>query len=116
MNYDIIITDECKDDIKYYVRKRKCAKIFNDIDDITKLLEQGIFLGDTLKSLDNKNTYKVRMVDSSNGIGKRGGFRIIYCIKQSVNEVYLLMVYHKRELLDADTVEIQNLIDKYIND
>ena len=43
------------------------------------------------------------------GSGKRGGLRIIYYWKTSLDQIYLLMVYRKNELADLTPAEYKLL-------
>lgn len=59
-----------------------------------------------------KDCYKIRLAISSKGKGKRGGGRVITCVKVVQETVYLLAIYDKGE---RDTVS-DNELDAMLNE
>ena len=54
--------------------------------------------------------YKARLANRSAGLGKRGGFRIIYYIRPP-DEVYLLTIYSKTDKDNIRSAEIRRLVN-----
>lgn len=95
----IIPTKYFKDDIKFYVRKKKFLKINDDVKTVTVELEQGNLLGDRLEDLDvpeNIAVYKVRIANTSANVGKSHGFRLIYYVVIE-EKIYLIAIYSKKD-------------------
>ena len=95
----VIPTKHFKDDIKFYVRKKKFLKIRADIKTVTDELEQGNLVGDRLEGLDlpqNTAAYKVRIANSSTNVGKSDGFGIIYYVVIE-EKIYLATIYSKKD-------------------
>ena len=79
----IIPTKYFRNDVKFYIRKKKFLKINADVKTVTDELEQGNLVGDRLEGLDvpeNIAVYKVRIANSSANVGKSHGFRLIYYV------------------------------------
>jgi len=88
----IIPTKYFKDDIKFYIRKKKYKKIYSDIKTVTDELEKGNLVGDRLEGLnlpENTAVYKARIANTSANVGKSHGFRLIY--------YDLLAIYSKKD-------------------
>ena len=76
-------TKQLDSDIKYYVKKKRYKKIFDDIEPIITELENGNLLGDKLEGLqlpENTAVYKVRIANTSANVGKSNGFRLLYYV------------------------------------
>lgn len=87
------------EDIKYYFRKKKFRKIFDDINSILPDLEAGNFVGDKLAEFnlsEGAALYKVRIANTSANVGKSNGFRIIYYVAIE-DKIYLLTIYSKKD-------------------
>jgi len=59
------------------------------------------------KPLGN-DCYKIRLAIASKGKGKRGGARVITCVKVVDSFVYLLTIYNKGE---KDTISDNELLE-----
>lgn len=95
----IIPTKHFKDDVEFYIRKKKFLKINADIRTVTIELEQGNFVGNRLENLNlpqNTAVYKVRIANSSANVGKSHGFRLIYYAVID-EKVYLISIYSKKD-------------------
>ena len=95
----IIPTKHFKNDVKFYVRKKKFLKISDDIRSVTAELEQGNLIGDRLENLElpaGTAAYKVRIANSSINVGKSHGFRLIYYVAIA-EKIYLLTIYSKKD-------------------
>ncbi|MBQ3725935.1 MAG: hypothetical protein IJR52_10855 [Selenomonadaceae bacterium] len=95
----IIPTKYFKNDVKFYVRKKKFLKIDADVKTVTDELEQGNLVGDKLDNLNlpaNTAAYKVRVANSSTNVGKSDGFKIIYYVVIE-EKIYLATIYSKKD-------------------
>lgn len=89
---------------------KQLAKKFPSLaEDLMKLKEellvnptQGVPLG--------KDCYKIRMAIKSKGKGKRGGARIITCVKIINETIYLLTIFDKSEKENITDKELENLL------
>lgn len=113
MEYDVTETEQFEKDLKFYVKKRKCYNLINEIRDLKEKLREGVFVGDEIPDLslpDGENSYKVRMVDADHDIGKRGGFRLIYYVIKNDKYIFLLTIYSKKDKKNILPNEIRTLI------
>ena len=98
--YEVEITNRFRQDIKYYIKKKKFTQITKDIEPILNDLEKGIFKGDVIPNLklnvDNK-TYKVRAANSNTKMGESNGYRLIYYVQENDKLVFLMTIYYKKE-------------------
>ena len=95
----IIPTKYFRNDVKFYIRKKKFLKINADVKTVTDELEQGNLVGDRLEGLDvpeNIAVYKVRIANSSVNVGKSHGFRLIYYVVID-EKIYLVSIYSKKD-------------------
>ena len=78
----------------------------------------GNLIGDKLQDIELKQTaaaYKVRIANSSAGVGKSNGFRLIYYVVID-EKIYLLSIYSKKDderiLTDSQiSMLIKNVIE-----
>ena len=77
--------------------------MFIDLANLIALLKENPFTGTSL----GKDCYKVRMAIASKSRGKRGGARVITCVKVVHQTVFLLSIYDKS---DQDTISDSELI------
>ena len=68
---------------------RKIGVTANEIEEIAAVLSENPNAGQAL----NHGLYKARLARP--GQGKRGGYRIIYFFRRSVEELYLVRIYTK---------------------
>ena len=54
--------------------------------------------------------YKIRLAIRSKGVGKRGGARVITCVKVVAETVYLVSIYDKSEQTDLTDGELARLL------
>lgn len=88
---------------------KKLAKHYHSLkDDLRALTAQmaenpnmGADLGDGI--------HKIRMSVTSKGKGKRGGLRLITCVKVIHNTIYLLSIYDKSDIETLTNKEIRKL-------
>ena len=106
---NVVPTRKFKDDVKFYINKKRYTKIKYDIKTVTDELLKGNFVGNKLEGLnlpEGTAVYKVRIANSSANVGKSNGFRLLYYVAIG-DEIYLLTIYSKK-----DDVKILN--DKQI--
>jgi len=116
LTYEVIITNQFEEDIKYYKRKKKFTHIEDDLDKIISELERGNLLGDEIKGLklpQNEATYKVRAINSNTNSGKSNGYRLIYYVIKNDRVIFLLTVYYKKDKEKITNEEIIELINEY---
>lgn len=116
MQYYITETEQFEKDLRFYVKKRKCKNLIGEVRELKGKLENGDFVGDEINGIglpDGENSYKLRMADTTHGIGTRGGFRLIYYVIKNEMEVFLLTIYSKRDKSDIPKNELRKLIEEY---
>lgn len=97
--FKIIATPRFEKDVEYYFRKKRYRKIIDDVENITKELKKGNFIGTPIPDVTfgDDNVWKVRSVNSSTNSGKSNGFRLLYYLIKEDKEVYLLTIYSKKD-------------------
>lgn len=114
MPFIIITTPRFERDLRHY--RRKYRKVERDVDAIVTELAQGNLIGDEIQDLkleEEESVFKVRAANTSAGVGKRGGFRLIYYVIKNDHEIYLLTLYSKSDEEDISLDEIVRLISIY---
>ena len=106
MSYNIIVSDKFQRELKKLGKKYVSLK--QDYADFLDSLEetpvQGVALG--------KDCYKIRLAISSKGKGKRGGGRVITCVKIVQETIYLLAIYDKSERDTVSDNELDNMLNE----
>ena len=103
--------------IKQVIRlRRKYSKIEEDIQDLKIELPKLAFKHIaplnihivTVEKGDNfcKKVWRIRVINSNNNKGKRGGYRVFYCEGKNNSDVLLLGVYPKPEIKDNEYQKI----------
>lgn len=116
MEYIVTYTKHFEDDLRFYTKKKKCKKLIQDIRNLEKDLQRGIFQGKEIKGVGlpiDESSYKIRMADTTHKIGTRGGFRVIYYVIKNNKEVFLLTIYSKKDKADILPKEVQELIKQW---
>ena len=116
MSYDVTETYQFEKDLEFYVKKKKCVSIIQDIRNLKKELEQGNFMGDEINDVGlpvGEDSYKIRIADTTHKIGKRGGFRLVYYVIKNNKDVFLLTIYHKKDKSDISKASLRQLIKEY---
>lgn len=106
MSYKIIFTSDGLRDAKKLRKKYPSFK--NDLGLLIDLLQEEPQQGEPL----GKDCFKIRLAISSKNRGKRGGARVITCVKIVGETVYLIAIYDKSE---ADTITDSDLTDRILN-
>jgi hypothetical protein len=105
MNFDIIATNPFERKVKRLAKKYKSLK--TDLSVIFNELEINPTVGTPL----GKDCYKICMAINSKGNGKRGGARIITCVRIIKKTVFLLYIYDKEEEADISDDKLNRLIN-----
>lgn len=116
---NVVPTKRFKEDVSYYIRKKKYTKIKQDIITVTDELINGNLVGDKLEGLDlpeNTAAYKVRIANTSANVGKSNGFRLLYYVAIE-DEIYLLSIYSKKDDIRViNDKQIELLIKNILTD
>lgn len=90
--------------------KRKFKKIDDDIDELFLKLSQEVMIGNRLQEFGGLEIYKARVRNSSSSSGKSGGFRVIYYLKKSNNEIWVITIYSKETKTEIFKQEILKIL------
>ena len=104
MNYKVKTTDSFERDAKRLQKKHPSLK--EDVIALINSLETSPSIGDIL----GKDCYKIRIAIKSKGKGKRGGGRVITCVKIVNQTVYLLTIYDKSKVEDITKQKLTQLL------
>ena len=104
MNYDVIVVDEFKKDVKKLFKKYRSIK--KDILELVEKLEEEYNIGINL----GNNLYKIRVKNSDMG-GKSGGYRVVYYVKLPNDKIYLLTIFSKTQKENIDIKSLTPIID-----
>ncbi len=104
MNYRIEATAHFIKDLKNL--KRKYPSIKTDLFNLQHDLLVNPFLGEPL----GKDCFKIRLKISSKGKGKRGGGRVLTCVKVMNEKIYLLALYDKSEKETISDKELDDML------
>jgi len=115
--YEVIYTEQFRNDIYFYVKKRHFHNIENDIKPIIQELENGNLLGNEIPNLKinaKGHAYKVRAANTDTKGGKSNGYRLIYYAVKDDKEIYLLTIYYKKDDIRIPTnKELIDLVAEY---
>ena len=115
--YEVIYTEQFRNDIYFYVKKRHYHQIENDIKPILEELKNGNLLGNEIPNTNIKmggHTYKVRAANTDIQAGKSNGYRIIYYAVKDDKEIYLLTIYLKKDdIRILSNNDLKKLVEKY---
>ena len=102
--FSIVVTSNFKKEVKRLIKKYPSIK--SDLLLLIELLEsnpqKGVSLG--------KDCFKIRMAISSKGKGKRGGSRVITCVKVVASTVFLLSIFDKSAKEGFSDKELNELL------
>jgi hypothetical protein len=104
MSFNVIVTTGFKKHAKRIGRKYHSVR--SDIETLIGSLERNPLQGEPI----GKDCYKIRMAITSKGKGKRGGSRIITCVKVVDQDVFLLAIYDKSEQENISDKELDELL------
>jgi len=104
MSYNIYSSDFFDKELKKLAKKYPSIK--TDLKTFSDSLKKDPFQGKPL----GKDCYKTRIAITSKGKGKRGGSRVITCVKIVANAVFLISIYDKSVKEDISDKELDRLL------
>jgi mRNA-degrading endonuclease RelE of RelBE toxin-antitoxin system len=106
MSYSVYPTPDFKKLFKKLAKKQPSLKV--DLQSLVQILKEkpdsGINIGHGI--------HKIRMAITSKGKGKSGGARVITYLVTDDNEVYLVYIYDKSQLVNISKEQIIELLKK----
>lgn len=104
MAYNLKTTDNFKREAKRLLKK--FASLRKEIEELKGTLSENPETGTAI----GNGFYKIRLGIRSKGKGKRGGARVITCVKVVAETVYLVSIYDKSEQSDISESALENLL------
>jgi mRNA-degrading endonuclease RelE of RelBE toxin-antitoxin system len=104
MNYNVYTTPNFEKEAKRL--KRKYPSLKAEIVSLIEELEKDPFIGTDI----GNNVRKIRIAVQSKGKGKRGGARVMTCIKIEQESLSLFSIYSKGEQDSISNNKIEELI------
>ena len=84
-----------------------------DVDKLIADLERGVRPQDMrLQNMGGMEIYKARLPNSSASVGTRGGFRVVYRVKDGII-ILLLLIWAKSRTVDIADSEIRRVASQY---
>ena len=84
-----------------------------DVEKLIADLERGVRPQDTrLRNMEGMQIYKARLPNTSARVGSRGGFRVVYRVKNGTI-ILLLLIWAKSRTLDIPDSEIRRVASQY---
>ncbi len=90
--------------------EKKYRHIRTDLEFILQEIEEDCFRGVAIPGFGGL-VWKIRVASSDMKSGKRGGFRLIYAVKEKENIIILLFVYTKAEREGIQRKKIKKLLE-----
>ena len=100
MKSDVVITSGFRRTARPLLKKYISLKA--ELLALTESLETASLQGEPL----GKDCYKIRLAIQSKGQGKRGGARVVTCVKLIAETVYVLTIYDKSDRDDLAPGEL----------
>ncbi len=96
---------------------RKYPTSINIVENLFTEFEKGNIVGDDIPKfkLRGNKVFKTRLENPDANKGKSKGFRVIWYLVTSDNEIYPLTIYSKNDQQDISNKEIMRLIRNRIN-
>lgn len=93
--------------------ERRYRLVYNDVDKLIADLESGPRPQDRrLQNMSGMQIYKARLPNTSARIGSRGGFRVVYRVKDETI-ILLLLIWAKSRTVDIPDSEIRRVASQY---
>ncbi len=87
--------------------------VHQDVEQLIAELERGVRPQDTrLRNMGGMEVYKARLPNTSARVGTRGGFRVIYRVKDGT-VILLLLIWAKSRTVDIPDSEIRRIASQY---
>jgi mRNA-degrading endonuclease RelE of RelBE toxin-antitoxin system len=106
---DVQFTPEFKRSLRTLAKKYR--HIRDDVAPVIKALQAGEILGDHIPGV-GYTLFKVRVPNQDSAKGKRGGYRIIYYLRTTVN-IVLVTIYSKTEQADVSAAQIRRIVEEF---
>jgi mRNA-degrading endonuclease RelE of RelBE toxin-antitoxin system len=106
MKFSIKTIPTFSKELKKLARKYPSIKL--EYSQLLDLLEVNPNFGSPL----GKDCYKIRLAISSKGKGKRGGARVITCVRVIKSTVYLVAIFDKSEMDNIEDKDLQNRLNE----
>lgn len=90
--FTVRTSDDFAKDLKRLIKKY--PSLSTNLEELNRLLSEEPIQGEPL----GRDCYKIRLHIKSKRTGKRGGGRVITCVRVVENNVYLLALYDKSEV------------------
>jgi len=94
--------------------RKSYRKVNDDVGELASALETGERPGVLLQGVGGLAVYKVRLANSSAGIGKRGGFRVEYYA--GADAISLFLVWSKSQVDDLPLEVTLQVLDEEVFD
>ena len=105
---EMIYTSEFKRNIRCLAKKYRHIRA--DVEPVIEPLHSGEILGDQIPRIEYK-LYKIRVRNTDVQKGKSGGYRLIYCLCETTNQIVLVTVYSKSEQGDVSAEQIRRMLE-----
>ena len=93
--------------------ERSFRLVYDDVDKLISDLEQGPRPQDNrLRNMGDMEVYKARLPNTSARVGSRGGFRVVYRVKNGTI-ILLLLIWAKSRTVDIPDSEIRRVASQY---
>lgn len=87
--------------------------VHQDVEKLIADLECGVRPQDTrLRNMGGMEIYKTRLPNTSARVGSRGGFRVVYRVKDGII-ILLLLIWAKSQTVDIPDNEIRRVASQY---
>ena len=106
MSFKLEVTDNFKRQAKRLLKKFPSLR--GEIDTLGISLQEDLFQGAPMRD----GFYKIQLAIKSKSTGKRGGARVITCVKVIAETVYLVSIYDKSEQSDIPDKELDQLLSE----
>lgn len=109
MSYNLVLTPSFKKSVRKL--KKRFRHVKGDVRVAIQVLLQTPRFGVVIPGGSGVRKLRVRNTDL--GKGKRGGYRLLYCVEdQPVPTIYLLLLYAKSDREDVTRQELKQLLDE----
>ena len=93
--------------------ERSFRNVYNDVDKLISDLESGPRPQDRrLQNMGGMEVYKARLPNTSARVGTRGGFRVVYRVRDDTI-ILLLLIWAKSRTVDITDSEIRRVASQY---
>lgn len=103
------------EEFKQHVRRlgRRYRSIRQDLQELLDQIYGGELPGDQMTGVGYP-VYKVRVKNRDAKKGKRGGYRVVYCV-QTEDHVTLLAMYSKSDQVDISSATLRRILEPAVN-